>query len=296
MFSPWLSTMWNTFSRSFKKITGFGSILNFIQIEQFIRKWVQIFFISHATVTLNEGQHQSSWCQNVVFSGLYYHTKFERNWSVNVQMDTTWTAGTPTAYTANVSVAGSFGHVVPRGRRHELLLLWGLRFFTEWTRLTWAAGWSPTGWMSLALNCNQWHVPAPTPLLGWDVESRCWHGAPGTAQLFPPRQWFWRLVLYTLLWPSCCIESLLWGRCFVLGAGVGASNAHEDSRPVALKTDLAYRTGLASSTTEMDQPLRLPKWTCELSTALKDPPGGPTFVTMDLRSRQLDPKDFSSGR
>ena len=155
-------------------------------------------------------------------------------------------------------------------------------FFTEWTRLTWAAGWSPTGRMSLALDCNQWHVPPPTPLLGWDVESRCWRGAPGASQLFPPRQRFWRLVLFTLFWPSCCVESLLWGRCFDVGAGVGASQGVPafkrawDGRPVALKTDLTYRNGLASSTTEMDQPLRLPKWACELSTALKDPPGGPT--------------------
>ena len=74
------------------------------------------------------------------------------------------------------------------------------------------------------------------------------------------------------------------------------SNAHEDGRPVALKTDLACRNGPASLTTKMDQPLRLPKWTCELRTALEDPPGGPTYVTMDFRSRQLEPKDFSSAR
>ena len=41
------------------------------------------------------------------------------------------TAVTPTACMANGSVAGSFGRVVPRGRRHELLSLWGLRFLTE---------------------------------------------------------------------------------------------------------------------------------------------------------------------
>ena len=122
--------------------------------------------------------------------------------------------GTPT---------GSVSRVAPRGRRHELLSLWGLRFSTEWTRLTWAAGWSPTGRMILALNCSQWHVPPPAPMLGWDVESRCWRGAPGAAQLFPPHQWFWRLVLSALFWSSCCVESLLWGFCFVVGAGVGAS-------------------------------------------------------------------------
>ena len=78
------------------------------------------------------------------------------------------TAGTPTAYTADGSVAGSFGRVVPRGRRHELLSLWGLRFFTEWTRLTWAVRRSPAG----RVECNQWCVPAPASLLRWDVESR----------------------------------------------------------------------------------------------------------------------------
>ena len=68
----------------------------------------------------------------------------------------TSTAGHPHCLHAGGSVAGSVGRFAPRGRRHELLSLWGLRFSTEWTRLTWAAGWSPTG---VAWTCNQWHVP-----------------------------------------------------------------------------------------------------------------------------------------
>ena len=40
--------------------------------------------ISHITVTLNEGKGHSNCYQNVKFSGLYYHTEFEINHSVNV--------------------------------------------------------------------------------------------------------------------------------------------------------------------------------------------------------------------
>ena len=73
-----------------------------------------------------------------------------------------WTAGHPHCLHAGGSVADSVGRVTLHGRRHELLSLWFLSFSSEWTRLTWAAGWSPTGRMSLALNCNQWHIPG-----GW---------------------------------------------------------------------------------------------------------------------------------
>ena len=38
------------------------------------------------TVTLNEDQGHPNWYQNAEFSSLYPHTKFERNWSVNVWM------------------------------------------------------------------------------------------------------------------------------------------------------------------------------------------------------------------
>ena len=94
----------------------------------------------------------------------------------------TWqmTAGTPTAYTADGSVAGSFGRVVPRGRKPELLSLWGLRFFT-----------SRVGRRISVLTL----------------------GSKGGAVL-PSTPVVWRLVLSALLWPSCCANSLLWGRCF----------------------------------------------------------------------------------
>ena len=48
------------------------------------------FFISHLTATVIESQSHLIWfwVQNVELSGLYQHTKFERNQSVNVQMQT----------------------------------------------------------------------------------------------------------------------------------------------------------------------------------------------------------------
>ena len=93
-----------------------------------------------------------------------------------------------------------------------------------------------------ALTCNQWCVPAAASLLGWDVESRCWRGAPRAAQFFPLRQLFEGWCS-----PRCSGPRAAPSRCcgdgvFVVGAGVGASrgvpasNEHEDGRPVALKT------------------------------------------------------------
>ena len=35
-------------------------------------------FDSQTTVTLNEGQGHANWYQNVEFSGLYHHHKFEK--------------------------------------------------------------------------------------------------------------------------------------------------------------------------------------------------------------------------
>ena len=49
-----------------------------------LRIWIPKFLISHITVTLNEGQCHPKWYQNVKLRGLYHHTKFERNWSVNL--------------------------------------------------------------------------------------------------------------------------------------------------------------------------------------------------------------------
>ena len=39
-------------------------------------------------MTLNKGQGHPNWYRNVKLSGLYYHTKFERNRSVNVWLHT----------------------------------------------------------------------------------------------------------------------------------------------------------------------------------------------------------------
>ena len=50
----------------------------------FARKQTPKFLIFHTTVTLNASQGHLSWYQNVEHSVLYHHTKFERNWSVNV--------------------------------------------------------------------------------------------------------------------------------------------------------------------------------------------------------------------
>ena len=41
--------------------------------------------LSHTGATLNENQGHSHWCQNVKFSGVGHHTKFETNPSVNVR-------------------------------------------------------------------------------------------------------------------------------------------------------------------------------------------------------------------
>ena len=48
------------------------------------RKFRQEFLISHTTVTLNEGQGNQNWYQNVELSSLYHYTKFERNLSIDV--------------------------------------------------------------------------------------------------------------------------------------------------------------------------------------------------------------------
>ena len=77
-----------------------------------------------------------------------------------------------------------------------------------------------------ALNCNQWHVPGDGPALNCNqdmfrLQLRCSGGTsnlgvdartPWAAQLFPPREWFSRLVLSALFWPSYGVGSLLWGR------------------------------------------------------------------------------------
>ena len=44
------------------------------------------FLISHKTVILNEGQDQSNRYQTAEISSFYHYTKYERNRSVNAQM------------------------------------------------------------------------------------------------------------------------------------------------------------------------------------------------------------------
>ena len=46
----------------------------------------QKFPLSPMTVTLNEEQVHSHWYQTIQFSGIYHHTKFERNRPVNGRM------------------------------------------------------------------------------------------------------------------------------------------------------------------------------------------------------------------
>ena len=134
---------------------------------------------------------------------------------------TSQTAGTPTACTADGSVADSLGRVVPRGRRHELLSLWGLRFFTEWTRLTWAVRRSPTGrpgathWLATSSGSNF------AAGVGRRISVLTQVSKDGA--VLPSTPVVWRLVLSALLRPSYCADSLLWGRVFVVGAGVRAS-------------------------------------------------------------------------
>ena len=40
--------------------------------------------IVHTTVTLDKGQGHPNWYKNAKLGGLYHHTKFKRNWFVNV--------------------------------------------------------------------------------------------------------------------------------------------------------------------------------------------------------------------
>ena len=45
-------------------------------IYKFARKWAQKFLLSHAAVTLNEGQGHSNQFQTIQFNGIYHHAKF----------------------------------------------------------------------------------------------------------------------------------------------------------------------------------------------------------------------------
>ena len=71
-----------------KNPTHCATILNFIPSIENLRQTgyerVFFFFFFHTTVTLNEGEGQLR-ALNVKFDGLYHHTKFKRNRSVNVK-------------------------------------------------------------------------------------------------------------------------------------------------------------------------------------------------------------------
>ena len=54
-----------------------------------------MFWLSNTPVTLNQGQGQLDWYQNVEYNGIYHeynsiyhHTKFESNWFMNIWMHT----------------------------------------------------------------------------------------------------------------------------------------------------------------------------------------------------------------
>ena len=120
-----------------------------------------------------------------------------------------------------------------------------------------------------ALNCNQWHVPGDGPALNYNqdmlrLQLRC---SGGTSNLGADAGLRGRLSfsLHANGFEGWCSPRcfgprgprMVSGRCcgdgdssLVRGSGLpGASrpsNAHEDGRPVALKTDLACTNGPAS--------------------------------------------------
>ena len=63
---------------SFVKPTDRGSILNFIQSRNLPEHERRRRYFPHIIVTLNEGQNHSQWYQNVEFSDVFRHAKFER--------------------------------------------------------------------------------------------------------------------------------------------------------------------------------------------------------------------------
>ena len=142
----------------------------------------------------------------------------------------------------------------------------GLRFSTKWTRLTWATGWSPTGWWSCIelqpVACS-WrtdlHWIATRTCLGSSSAARVGRrisvltrGSVG-GSAFPSTPMVLKVIALRV------VMALIRRRVAVVGDGDSSlvrgsglrgvcrpSNAHEDGRPVALKTDLAYRNGPAS--------------------------------------------------
>ena len=138
----------------------------------------------------------------------------------------------------------------------------GLRFSTEWTRLTWAAGWSPTGQMVLHWIATSGMFLADACGLHW-IATRTCLGSISAARVecrilvltrgsvggsaFPSTPMVLKVGGPRTASGRCCGDG---DSSLVRGLGLrGAyrpSNTHEDGRPVALKTDLACKNGPAS--------------------------------------------------
>ena len=56
-------------------------------VEKIVRHdWVHTFLISHTTVASHDGQYHPNWYQILSLEISYHHTKFERNYFLNAQM------------------------------------------------------------------------------------------------------------------------------------------------------------------------------------------------------------------
>ena len=82
MTSPDFICLWD----AWQVLTSFAHEMH-DKSEKFVRKWVQNFLTSQTTVTMHKDQGHLNWYLNADFRSGYYHTKFERNWSVNAR---TW--------------------------------------------------------------------------------------------------------------------------------------------------------------------------------------------------------------
>ena len=96
---------------------------NFREIGRQIER--QIFFISHTTVTVKEGQGHQNWYQNVELSSLHHHTMFERNQCVNV-----WTK-------ANIKFLSRQNCKIKTKGKFVLILQFYLPQFREEWEITW---------------------------------------------------------------------------------------------------------------------------------------------------------------
>ena len=117
-------------------------------------------------------------------------------------------SGHPTAYTADGSMVGFLGHVVPRGRRRSCCCCGAFvsslseHVSPEQSRGVPLAGLGPRIHLQpVVRSCLQLCCSGGTSNLGVG------------AGLQGRRSFSLRLLLSALLWPSCCADSLLWGRC-----------------------------------------------------------------------------------